>query len=67
MEVRTELISHLREKFFKKLDDEGPPDPSVYTYSYFKTDFFLFNDSIKMWLTHKVKFKLNVIFQGQCF
>lgn len=51
MEVRTELISHLREKFFKKLDDEGPPDPSVYTYSYFKTDFFLFNDSIKMWLT----------------
>lgn len=26
MEVRTELISDLREKFFKKLDDEGPPD-----------------------------------------
>ncbi|XP_054012731.1 motile sperm domain-containing protein 2-like [Hylaeus anthracinus] len=27
MEVRMELISELREKFFKKLDDEGPPDP----------------------------------------
>uniref|UniRef100_V9I9A0 Motile sperm domain-containing protein 2 n=2 Tax=Apis cerana TaxID=7461 RepID=V9I9A0_APICE len=30
MEVRTELISHLREKFFKKLDDEGPPDPKFH-------------------------------------
>ncbi|XP_076169948.1 motile sperm domain-containing protein 2-like isoform X2 [Ptiloglossa arizonensis] len=27
MEVRTELISDLREKFFKKLNDQGPPDP----------------------------------------
>lgn len=32
MEVRTELITELREKFFKKLADEGPPDPSVYIY-----------------------------------
>lgn len=27
MEPRPELISELREKFFKKLDDEGAPDP----------------------------------------
>ncbi|KAK2576563.1 hypothetical protein KPH14_005236 [Odynerus spinipes] len=27
MESRVELIAELREKFFKKLDDEGPPDP----------------------------------------
>ncbi|OAD59468.1 Motile sperm domain-containing protein 2 [Eufriesea mexicana] len=26
MEVQTELISDLRERFFKRLDDEGPPD-----------------------------------------
>ncbi|XP_043514882.1 motile sperm domain-containing protein 2-like isoform X2 [Frieseomelitta varia] len=29
MEVRTELITELREKFFKKLADEGPPDPKI--------------------------------------
>lgn len=26
MEVRTELITDLREKFFRKLEDDGPPD-----------------------------------------
>ncbi|XP_033352538.1 motile sperm domain-containing protein 2-like isoform X1 [Bombus vosnesenskii] len=30
MEVRTELITELREKFFKKLADEGPPDPKFH-------------------------------------
>lgn len=39
MEVQTELISDLREKFLKKLEDEGPPDPSVYTLFY-TIDFF---------------------------
>lgn len=28
MENQAQLISELREKFFKKLDEEGPPDPS---------------------------------------
>lgn len=27
MEPRADQVSELREKFFKKLDDEGPPDP----------------------------------------
>ncbi|XP_017788200.1 PREDICTED: motile sperm domain-containing protein 2-like [Habropoda laboriosa] len=30
MEVRTELILELRAEFFKKLDDEGPPDPKFH-------------------------------------
>ncbi|XP_029051687.2 motile sperm domain-containing protein 2-like isoform X1 [Osmia bicornis bicornis] len=30
MEVQTELISDLREKFLKKLEDEGPPDPKFH-------------------------------------
>ncbi|KOX77648.1 Motile sperm domain-containing protein 2 [Melipona quadrifasciata] len=30
MEVQTELITEFREKFFKKLVDEGPPDPKFH-------------------------------------
>ena len=42
MEVRTELITELREKFFTKLADEGPPDPSVYIYFYIVRLYFFF-------------------------
>lgn len=31
MEIPTKMIAELREKFFKKLDEEGPSDSSTYT------------------------------------
>lgn len=34
MEAQAKAIAELREKFLKKLDDEGPPDPSVYKDKY---------------------------------
>ena len=30
MEISTKVIAELREKFFKKLEEEGPPDSSMY-------------------------------------
>lgn len=46
METHAKAITELREKFFKKLDDEGPPDSSTYTWAPFplfsviKSDFW---------------------------
>lgn len=35
METQTKAIAELREKFHKKLNDEGPPDLSGYMHSIF--------------------------------
>lgn len=43
MEVRTELITDLREKFFRKLEDDGPPDSSEYMHFHFTKLIFSFH------------------------